>query len=343
MQSDGADQKFTYGLKKTKFMIINPDLAHSVEELNECVELGVVQRAVEYAYMGLLVNEGGNLEDHLKEIETKAKEVARQISGIGSYFQVGEEYMRVRLDLFEKCFGPAISFGVHAWCISANEVSVLEKIQAKHLKRILNLPVSTSTAGVFMETGIWPRTERIEYMSLMYYHNLKNSEGRPASEMLTHNQLSQQNSLMTRVQRLATMFGIPLETAKGTKKSAWKKNVKEKLVTKIRTRLKQEITDRKKSRFLLQDEWGLKDYIKNLPGHISLDCIKIRLNMWKQKVNYKDGNLMCVKCKRMEDSSEHVLQCFSDIGKSELSNHSSSRWAEIVKVFQTYELELDKE
>ena len=66
-------------------------------------------------------------------------------------------------------------------------------------------------------------------MSLMYYHNLKNTEGRPASEMLTHNQLSQQNSLMTRVQRLATMFRIPLETVKGTKKSAWKKNVKEKL------------------------------------------------------------------------------------------------------------------
>ena len=37
---------------------------------------------------------------------------------------------------------------------------------------ILELPESTPTAALFLETGIWPVTERVEYLTSMLYQNM---------------------------------------------------------------------------------------------------------------------------------------------------------------------------
>ena len=44
-----------------------------------------------------------------------------------------------------------------------NEINEIEKIQGRALKRIFNLPISTSYIGLIMETGTWPANQRIQY------------------------------------------------------------------------------------------------------------------------------------------------------------------------------------
>ena len=44
------------------------------------------------------------------------------------------------------------------------------------LKRIFQLPVSTTYTGIIMETGIWPAEQKIQYATMMLYHNIKNSD-----------------------------------------------------------------------------------------------------------------------------------------------------------------------
>ena len=46
----------------------------------------------------------------------------------------------------------------------------------KALKRIFKLPVRTAYTGILMETGIWPAEQRIQYATLMLYHNIQNSD-----------------------------------------------------------------------------------------------------------------------------------------------------------------------
>ena len=46
-----------------------------------------------------------------------------------------------------------------------SEIQATEKIQNQSLKKILQLPVTTPSAGLLMETGIWPAKES---MMLMY-------------------------------------------------------------------------------------------------------------------------------------------------------------------------------
>ena len=46
----------------------------------------------------------------------------------------------------------------------------IENIQNQSLKKILELPVTTPSTGLLMETGICPAKERIEYSTLMLIH-----------------------------------------------------------------------------------------------------------------------------------------------------------------------------
>ena len=56
------------------------------------------------------------------------------------------------------------------------EIREIEKEQGKTLKRIFQLPVSTTYTGIIMETGIWPAKQKIQYATMMLYHNIKNSD-----------------------------------------------------------------------------------------------------------------------------------------------------------------------
>ena len=83
----------------------------------------------------------------------------------------------MQIKLFEGCFIPALTYGIEAWgYIKKEEMKEIERIQGKTLKRIFKLPVSTAYTGILMETGIWHSEQRIQYATLMLYHNIKNSD-----------------------------------------------------------------------------------------------------------------------------------------------------------------------
>ena len=71
---------------------------------------------------------------------------------------------------------PALLYGMEAWKkLSKEEIQHLEKIQGKSLKRMFSLPITTPYFGLIIETGVWPAEQRINYSSLMLYHNIMNS------------------------------------------------------------------------------------------------------------------------------------------------------------------------
>ena len=95
---------------------------------------------------------------------------------LGAKYQVGKEEIRVKLKLYETCLMPALLYGLEAWGkIDKDEMNEIEKIQGRALKRIFNVPISTSYIGLIMETGTWPANQRIQYSIMMLYHNIMNS------------------------------------------------------------------------------------------------------------------------------------------------------------------------
>ena len=59
-------KKFTYGLKKTKYMIVKTGHVNN-QEITEEVKVGKIERTMTQKYLGIIVNEKGDLEDHIKE------------------------------------------------------------------------------------------------------------------------------------------------------------------------------------------------------------------------------------------------------------------------------------
>ena len=65
---------------------------------------------------------------------------------------------------------------MEAWKrLSKTEVQDLEKLKTKALKRIFSLPITTPYTGLIIETKVWPAEQRMNYISLMLYHNNINS------------------------------------------------------------------------------------------------------------------------------------------------------------------------
>ena len=60
----------------------------------------------------------------------------------------------------------------------------VEKIQNESLKKILQLPVTTPSTGLLMETGIWPAKERKEYSTLMLIYSIINNNKERISQKI---------------------------------------------------------------------------------------------------------------------------------------------------------------
>ena len=92
----------------------------------------------------MVIKKLGNLKDHILELDRKCEVINREISAVGAKHQVGKEEIRVKLKLYV-CLMPALLYGLEAWGkIDRDEMNEIEKIQRKVLKRIFNLPISTS-------------------------------------------------------------------------------------------------------------------------------------------------------------------------------------------------------
>ena len=99
--------------------------------------------------------------------------------------------------------------------------------------------------------------------------------------------------------------------------------------------MKNEIEGKTKVRFIQSNQWERKEYINEAHGSLASEIIKIRLNMSHVKINYKRDNtdIMCPRCNVQEDTTEHVLLCYSQTDPSQLKNTQIGEWKSIVEAF----------
>ena len=186
------------------------------EQIEEEVKEGKIDEVATYSYLGIMLNKEGNLKEHIKETESKASRIIREINGISSKQNVGQEEIRVKIKLFETCLILAILYGFKAWGkILKSEMQAIEKIQNQSLKKILQLPVTTPSTGLLMETGIWPAKERIEYSTLMIIHSIINSNKERISQkiILEQRKKGMTNTLYERAKEIGESIGMNKDKA----------------------------------------------------------------------------------------------------------------------------------
>ena len=124
---------------------------------------------------------------------------------------------------------PALLYGPEAWGkIDKDETNEIEKIQGRALKRIFNLPISTSYIGLTMETDTWPANQRVQYSILMLYHDMNRDHERVASKILAEQAKSNhKNTMISKVKQIAQEIGLKI---KNTAKEKIGKSTEEKTV-----------------------------------------------------------------------------------------------------------------
>lgn len=60
--------------------------------------------------------------------------------------------------------------------IRKDEINETEKNQVRALKKIFNLPISTSNIDLIMETATWSANQRIQHSTMMFYLKIMNSD-----------------------------------------------------------------------------------------------------------------------------------------------------------------------
>ena len=274
------EKKMMYGLKKTKYMVINTG-KEPEEVIEERVKEGIVQETDIYKYLGMVINKSGNLKDHILELNKKSEVINKNIRAIVAKNKVGKEEIRVKLKLCKACLMPALVYGLEAWGkIDKDEMNEIEKIQGRALKKIFNLPISTSYIDLTMEKGTWPANQRIQYTKTMLYHNINSDHKKIARKILAEQTKSNhKNTMISKVQQIAQEIGVKLKNVENMSKSKWKKQVKEKIGKSIEERTKQEMTNKTKARTIIEDKWERKKYLQECDSETIKDVIKIRLQI----------------------------------------------------------------
>ena len=81
------------------------------EQIEKEVKEGKIDELDAYRYLGVMLNKVRDLKEHKKETENKASRTIKEVNGISSKQNKGQEDIRVKIKLFETCLVPATLYG----------------------------------------------------------------------------------------------------------------------------------------------------------------------------------------------------------------------------------------
>ena len=332
-------KKFTYGLKKTKYMVMKTG-REKEEIIAEGVREGMVSQTDEYRYVGLLLSKEGNLLLHLDDKKKKMKGQVVAMKSLACYFNLGPLFVSVRIELFDMCIIPSMLYNLEGWNeLSKEELKKLESIQHSALCILLHLPKTTSYLGLLNELGMWKMEERLMYRKIMLYHNIMNSsEDRLVKRVVAEQEREgEEGTWFASVCKCLRQLKMDTDMVKTSSKSEVKKTVKKKIAERMTTIMTESKDKFTKMRFLNCEVFELKEYIKWGRGEDALDTLKTRLNMREIYGNYKGNYTLgrtCPYCQEEDDTTEHLICCSafgpSNFTKEDLCNDKNIElWKQI--------------
>ena len=309
-------KKFTYGLKKTNYMVVD-SARGKAETITEKVKSGAVTETDEYKYVGFWVNKQGNCQLQILKKKGKIKGEVIALKSVASYHNMGETYINVRLELYDACIIQSLLFNMEAWCQqSKGEIKKLEQVQAKTLCTLLELPKSTPYIGLLSELGIWRIEEKMMYRKLMFYNNLVNSDDRRLAKRIVVEQEENNDvdgSFFGTVAEMARSINVSLDDLKRLPKKQLKKLLKERLNERMVQVINSTIPHMTKLRFIERSaKFERKLYVTQLKGKEAVESLRVRLNMTTIYDNYHGDISMrrsCPHCEEVDDTTEHLFEC----------------------------------
>ena len=113
-----------------------------------------IEETDKYKYLGEIINNKGNLEDHIKMLEGKVEAAYQTILHIAKDKNFKGLKMAIIWKLVETCIIPIITYGAESTTTTHKESQKIQTIMNNIIKRILQVPQSTPNDAITIETGI---------------------------------------------------------------------------------------------------------------------------------------------------------------------------------------------
>ena len=125
----------------------------------------------EYKYLGILFCRSGSFLRAKKHIADQARKAVFALLKKAKQLLLPID---IQIDLFNKCIRPILLYGCEVW--GYGNVAILEQVQLRFLKFVLNLKKTTPNYIVYGETGVLPLRIEINYRIISYWTKLVSAD-----------------------------------------------------------------------------------------------------------------------------------------------------------------------
>ena len=307
-------KKMTFSNKdgKTEYLVV-PSKDDPVRTVTAQVRRGAIKRVPEHNMLGTWFDETGKFGVNIVKRRQKFQFMIGTAKGVASTKNMGILAIEGRLKIAEIVIMPSLLYNAEAFAeYTKQEIEELEKLQASMLRQLLEVPKSTSYVGILMETGWLTVEAQLDYRKLMLYHNILNSDDKRTLKKILAIQKAEDRSgtWYSSVCRLISKYSIDLDPAI-TIKSAWKREVKNKIREITEKEIRTKCSDSIKTRTVRRCKYELKEYLKIHPINVAQKIMLYRLHMINIPMNYKNSWMesTCPLCSGAEGDTEHFLAC----------------------------------
>ena len=160
-----------YSKKKCKTMVINGKKKDGPADLYiEGIKIEVANKIV---YLGDVINNKGSNSDLIEDRIQRGTSAMIRVEALVREASLGVYTVAVHHLLYQSLFLSTMTFNSQAWTnLKESELMQLEKLQLKCLKKILQVPGSTTNSFTFLEFGELPIRYIVDRNQLNFLHHI---------------------------------------------------------------------------------------------------------------------------------------------------------------------------
>lgn len=183
--------KLTVNVKKTKVVIFSK--RKTMPNVNFKLNNILLEIVNEYKYLGIFMSRTGSFLKAKKHIASQATNAMYSLLSKVRQLSLPID---IQIDLFNKTVKPILLYGAEIWGFGNNEI--IERVQLKYYKNVLNLKKSTPTVMLYGELGIHPIEIDIHSKTISFWTKLVKPENRKLSSCMYYILMSIQSHSATK-------------------------------------------------------------------------------------------------------------------------------------------------
>ena len=239
-------------------------------------------------------------------------------------YETQQYSIKAAIQYLEGIIIPKLLLNAETWNnLKGYDYEELEKIQSQSIKRMLHLPYTTPTRGLYHELGIMTVNNRIKMRRCMFIQKLlkKKEQSLAKQIMLEQENMPGPNWLVNTKETLINI-GITetIEEITTMKKSKWKKRVYEKIWKRENDEFMEWGGNSKKCKHMKNTKVNIQEYIAQLKPELAMAILQIRVGVLDVKENYhaKHEDKKCRNCDNEDETAEHFIKCLAKMNNTEI-------------------------